>query len=114
MEVIEGVPETLEYLATRHDLTLFTKGHPEEQKLKIDRSGLGIYFGHTAIVKEKDAAAYRRAGGGTRHGSRAHLDDRQQPEIGHQSGAGGGAECRLRASRAHLDGGAPGSPPRPG
>ncbi|HWQ56476.1 MAG TPA: HAD hydrolase-like protein [Bryobacteraceae bacterium] len=59
MEVIEGVPETLDYLALRHDLTLFTKGHPEEQKLKIDRSGLGIYFGHTAIVKEKDAAAYR-------------------------------------------------------
>jgi putative hydrolase of the HAD superfamily len=60
MEVIEGVQETLEYLSTRHDLTLFTKGHPEEQKLKIDRSGLGIYFGHTAIVKEKDAAAYRK------------------------------------------------------
>jgi putative hydrolase of the HAD superfamily len=60
MQVIAGVPETLEYLAGRHDLTLFTKGHPEEQKLKIDRSGLGVYFGHTAIVKEKDAAAYAR------------------------------------------------------
>jgi putative hydrolase of the HAD superfamily len=59
MEVIAGVPETLEYLAARHDLTLFTKGHPDEQKLKIDRSGLGTYFGHTAIVKEKDVAAYR-------------------------------------------------------
>jgi putative hydrolase of the HAD superfamily len=59
MQVIQGVPETLEYLATRHDLTLFTKGHPEEQKIKIDRSGLGVYFGHTAIVKEKDVAAYR-------------------------------------------------------
>ena len=59
MEVIPGVPETLEYLASRHDLTLFTKGHPEEQKLKIDRSGLGVYFGHTAIVREKDADAYR-------------------------------------------------------
>ena len=59
-EVIEGVPETLQYLAGRHDLTLFTKGHPEEQKLKIDRSGLGGYFRHTAIVREKDAAAYRR------------------------------------------------------
>jgi len=58
MEVISGVPETLEYLASRHDLTLFTKGHPDEQKLKIDRSGLGTYFGHTAIVKEKDVAAY--------------------------------------------------------
>jgi putative hydrolase of the HAD superfamily len=59
MEVIEGVPETLEYLSPRHDLTLFTKGHPEEQRLKIDRSGLGGYFAHTAIVREKDAPAYR-------------------------------------------------------
>jgi putative hydrolase of the HAD superfamily len=59
MEVIEGVPETLAYLAPRHDLTLFTKGHPEEQRLKIERSGLGGFFAHTAIVKEKDAAAYR-------------------------------------------------------
>ena len=59
MEVIGGVPETLAYLASRHALTLFTKGHPDEQKLKIDRSGLGTYFGHTAIVKEKDVAAYR-------------------------------------------------------
>src|SRR5262249_16385574 len=42
-----------------HDLTLFTKGHPDEQKLKIDQSGLGRYFQHTAIVKEKDADAYR-------------------------------------------------------
>jgi putative hydrolase of the HAD superfamily len=53
------VAETLEYLASRHDLVLFTKGHPEEQKLKIDRSGLGVWFGHTAIVKEKDVASYR-------------------------------------------------------
>jgi putative hydrolase of the HAD superfamily len=60
VEVIEGVAGTLEYLALRHDLTLFTKGHPEEQKLKIDRSGLGPFFSHTAIVKEKDAAAYRK------------------------------------------------------
>ena len=59
MALIEGVEETLEYLASRHDLTLFTKGHPEEQKLKLDRSGLAIYFGHTAIVKEKDASSYR-------------------------------------------------------
>jgi putative hydrolase of the HAD superfamily len=59
VEPIEGVVETLEYLAPRHALTLMTKGHYEEQKLKIDRSGLGVYFGHTAIVREKDAAAYR-------------------------------------------------------
>ncbi|HLJ48329.1 MAG TPA: HAD hydrolase-like protein [Bryobacteraceae bacterium] len=58
IEPIDGVQETLEYLSARHDLTLFTKGDPEEQKLKVDRSGLGVYFGHTAIVKEKNIAAY--------------------------------------------------------
>jgi putative hydrolase of the HAD superfamily len=58
IEVIAGVEETLEYLASRHDLTLFTKGNPEEQKLKLDRSGLGLYFGHTAIVKEKNTTSY--------------------------------------------------------
>jgi putative hydrolase of the HAD superfamily len=59
MEVIEGVHETLGYLRERHTLVLFTKGHPEEQKLKLDRSGLGPFFHRTAIVKEKDAQAYR-------------------------------------------------------
>ncbi len=60
IEIIAGVEETLEYLAERHNLTLFTKGDPEEQKLKLDRSGLAIYFGHTAIVKEKNARSYAR------------------------------------------------------
>jgi putative hydrolase of the HAD superfamily len=60
LELIEGVEETVAELASRHDLTLFTKGHPEEQKLKVDRSGLGRYFAHTAIVKEKDMGAYLR------------------------------------------------------
>jgi len=59
LELIDGVRETLAYLAERHDLTLFTKGHPEEQRLKIDRSGLAEYFEHAAIVREKDADAYR-------------------------------------------------------
>jgi putative hydrolase of the HAD superfamily len=58
IELMAGVEETLEYLAGRHSLTLFTKGDPEEQKLKLDRSGLAVYFGHTAIVKEKDTASY--------------------------------------------------------
>lgn len=56
--LIEGVEETLADLCSRHDLTLFTKGHPDEQRMKIDRSGLGRYFRHTAIVKEKDRASY--------------------------------------------------------
>jgi len=60
LELIEGVEETLADLSSRHDLALFTKGHPEEQRLKVDRSGLARYFGHTAIVKEKDCQAYAR------------------------------------------------------
>jgi putative hydrolase of the HAD superfamily len=60
LEVIDGVEETLAELAGRHELTLFTKGHPEEQRMKVDRSGLGRYFSHLAIVKEKDASAYQR------------------------------------------------------
>jgi len=59
IELIEGVEETLALLAEQHHLTLMTKGHPEEQRMKIDRSGLGSYFRHAAVVPEKDPAAYR-------------------------------------------------------
>ena len=60
MELIEGVEETLDYLRSRRRLLLFTKGHPDEQKLKLDRSGLARYFEHCEIVREKDAENYRR------------------------------------------------------
>lgn len=60
IELIDGVADTLAYLAGRHELTLFTKGHSEEQTLKIERSGLARFFTHTAIVHEKNAAAYRQ------------------------------------------------------
>jgi putative hydrolase of the HAD superfamily len=59
IELIEGVEETLRRLSGKHEMILFTKGHPEEQKLKIDRSGLAPYFQHAAIVKEKDVESYR-------------------------------------------------------
>lgn len=60
IELIEGVRETLETLSLRHELTLFTKGDPEEQRLKIERSGLESFFRHAAIVREKDSHAYRQ------------------------------------------------------
>lgn len=60
IELLDGVLDTIAELSSRHDLTLFTKGDPEEQRLKIDRSGLAGYFRHTAIVKEKNAPAYRK------------------------------------------------------
>ncbi|MBV9302248.1 MAG: HAD family hydrolase [Acidobacteriaceae bacterium] len=60
IELLEGVEDTIAELSQRHDLTLFTKGDPEEQKLKIDRSGLAGFFEHAAIVREKNAPAYRQ------------------------------------------------------
>ena len=59
IELLDGVAETIEELASRHELTLFTKGDPKEQRLKIDRSGLGAHFSYAAIVKEKNEHAYR-------------------------------------------------------
>ena len=59
LELIPGVEETLAYLCGRHDLTLFTKGNAEEQKMKIERSGLGAFFAHAEIVKEKNVASYQ-------------------------------------------------------
>jgi putative hydrolase of the HAD superfamily len=60
VELLPGVVETLDELSPRNELTLFTKGDPEEQRLKLDRSGLRDHFHHVAIVKEKDVAAYRQ------------------------------------------------------
>jgi len=59
IELIDGVEETVAELSGRHDLTIFTKGDPEEQRMKIDRSGLSRYFQHAVVVKEKNAGAYR-------------------------------------------------------
>ncbi len=59
VELIDGVADTLAYLAPRHDLLLFTKGHAGEQRMKVDASGLAQYFDHVAIVREKNAEAYR-------------------------------------------------------
>jgi len=61
LEIIDGVPETLAFLQERHNLTLFTKGNPEEQRFKVDSSGLAHFFSHVEIVKEKDAAVYQLA-----------------------------------------------------
>ena len=57
--LIAGVAETLADLRERHTLALFTKGHREEQRLKVERSGLQGAFHHTIITHEKDPDAYR-------------------------------------------------------
>ena len=60
IELLPGVVETLGQLSPRHELTLFTKGDPEEQRLKLDRSGLRDHFRHVAIVREKNVTAYQQ------------------------------------------------------
>jgi len=60
VDLMPGVAETLPFLAEKHELTLFTKGHPDEQNRKIDLSGLRPLFAHCEVVKEKNREAYLR------------------------------------------------------
>ncbi len=59
VEILPGVPETLQYLNARHHLLLVTKGAITEQTGKVERSGLKEYFAAVEIVAEKDVAAYQ-------------------------------------------------------
>ena len=60
IQLIAGVPETLNYLyERRHHLILMTKGDITEQSGKIERSGLKDYFAAVEIVAEKNAPTYR-------------------------------------------------------
>src|SRR5712691_8208430 len=60
LQLLEGVRETLEYLSPQHDLILLTKGEVEEQKLKVERSGIEGFFRQVVIVQEKDVVTYHR------------------------------------------------------
>ena len=60
IQLLEGVRETLACLSPRHDLYLLTKGDSEEQKLKVERSGIEDYFKQVVIVAEKDVSTYHR------------------------------------------------------
>ena len=60
-KILDGVPETLAYLAERHRLILFSKGEPAEQAGKVERSGLQAFFEAIEIVAEKDSSTYARA-----------------------------------------------------
>jgi putative hydrolase of the HAD superfamily len=60
IKLIDGVPETLNYLCGRsHHLILMTKGNVTEQSGKVERSGLKDYFAAVEIVAEKDTVTYR-------------------------------------------------------
>ena len=60
IKLIDGVPETLNYLSGRkHHLILMTKGNITEQSGKVERSGLKDYFAAVEIVAEKDSDTYK-------------------------------------------------------
>ncbi len=50
--VLDGVPETLSYLSSRHRMILFTHGEAAEQAAKVERSGLQGFFDAIEIVAE--------------------------------------------------------------
>jgi putative hydrolase of the HAD superfamily len=58
--ILDGVPETLAYLAKHNRLILLTKGEPAEQAAKVERSGLQPYFDEIEIVLEKNNEVYER------------------------------------------------------
>jgi len=58
--ILDGVPETLAYLAGHHRLILLTKGEAAEQAAKVERSGLQTHFEAIEIVAEKEHATYER------------------------------------------------------
>ncbi|EWY42650.1 HAD hydrolase [Skermanella stibiiresistens SB22] len=60
VELLDGVAETVEYLANSHRLVLITKGDLFDQESKIARSGLADLFDRIEIVSEKDPETYRR------------------------------------------------------
>jgi putative hydrolase of the HAD superfamily len=58
VEILPGVPETLQYLSARHHVILMTKGAVVEQSGKVERSGLKDYFAAVEVVAEKDVPTY--------------------------------------------------------
>jgi len=58
MEIIAGVPETLEYLSRRHSLFLVTKGDAVEQSAKVEASGLRRYFLEVEVLADKNAGVF--------------------------------------------------------
>lgn len=57
-ELLPGVEATLNELARRHRLLLFTKGQPAEQLAKLERTGLRPLFSRIGIPLEKNESAY--------------------------------------------------------
>jgi putative hydrolase of the HAD superfamily len=59
VELLDGVKEAVEELASEYPIILLTKGDLLHQESKLARSGLGQYFTGIEIVSEKDSHVYR-------------------------------------------------------
>jgi putative hydrolase of the HAD superfamily len=60
VELLEGVRETVEALASSFRLFVITKGDLGHQERKLEASGLARFFERREIVSEKDATTYLR------------------------------------------------------
>jgi putative hydrolase of the HAD superfamily len=60
VEVLSGVPETLDAVGRTHRMVLITKGDLVHQTRKVRTSGLEHHFEHIEVVLDKDTATYRR------------------------------------------------------
>ena len=58
VELLEGVADVVNELATQHTLLLITKGDLRDQERKLAKSGLAARFYLIEIVSEKDRSTY--------------------------------------------------------
>jgi putative hydrolase of the HAD superfamily len=58
--LLDDVAETLDSLASHHDLMLITKGDLIDQESKLERSGLRHLFAHVEVVSRKEPGTYDR------------------------------------------------------
>ena len=60
VELLPGIRDAVEAIASRHPVVLVTKGDLFHQEAKVRESGLARLFGRIEIVSEKDEATYAR------------------------------------------------------
>jgi putative hydrolase of the HAD superfamily len=60
VELLPGIRQAVEAVATRYKVVLITKGDLLHQERKVENSGLADLFHRVEIVSEKDERTYRR------------------------------------------------------
>ncbi len=59
IELLDGVGDALEDLASTHQLLLITKGDLQHQQRKVEASGLATHFDDVHVVAHKDPPTYK-------------------------------------------------------